>query len=95
MQSKQKKFEFLCSFFFTIFYFSDDKSILLDCGEGTHGQIVKHFGLKKSKKLLKKLSAIYISHKHHDHFIGIFGILKARRKAFEEENKEVRFLKFL
>lgn len=53
--------------------------MLLDCGEGTYGQLVRHFGLSYTEKVLADLKAIYISHLHADHHIGLIGVLSARQ----------------
>ncbi len=42
---------------------------LVDCGEGTQLQM-KRFGVKKNR-----LSHIFISHLHGDHFLGLMGLL--------------------
>lgn len=55
--------------------------ILLDSGEGTYGQIVRFHGRDKSDEVLRNLKAIYISHLHTDHHVGLIGILKGRRRA--------------
>ncbi|XP_060802731.1 ribonuclease Z, mitochondrial isoform X2 [Amyelois transitella] len=62
----------------------DNKSMLLDCGEGTLGQIVRFFGPKRVNWFLRSLRAIYISHLHADHHIGLIGVLQARRQAFKD-----------
>uniref|UniRef100_A0A6B2EER2 Zinc phosphodiesterase ELAC protein 2 n=1 Tax=Phlebotomus kandelakii TaxID=1109342 RepID=A0A6B2EER2_9DIPT len=69
---------------------SKDGSILLDCGEGSLGQILRFYGTEKGREILRSLQAIYISHLHADHHIGLIGILRARRRCFEvfrEEDK--------
>ncbi|XP_048520039.1 ribonuclease Z, mitochondrial isoform X2 [Dendroctonus ponderosae] len=62
---------------------SDTKNILLDCGEGTCGQITRFFGQEKANKVLTEIDAIYISHLHADHHIGLIGVLQGRRKALD------------
>ncbi|CAG5051844.1 unnamed protein product [Parnassius apollo] len=62
----------------------ESRSMLLDCGEGTFGQLVRFFGPKRVNVFLRTLKAIYVSHLHADHHIGLIGLLQARRQAFEE-----------
>ncbi|XP_055545892.1 ribonuclease Z, mitochondrial [Wyeomyia smithii] len=55
-------------------------SILLDCGEGTAGQIVRFFGRHQAEKVFETIKAVYISHLHADHHLGLFGLFQMRRK---------------
>jgi len=48
---------------------TQDSSFLIDCGEGTQNQLAK-YKLKRSK-----ISHIFISHLHGDHYFGLIGIL--------------------
>ncbi|XP_014784508.1 zinc phosphodiesterase ELAC protein 2 isoform X1 [Octopus bimaculoides] len=57
-----------------------DNYILLDCGEGTAGQLYRHYGEENSAHILRNLKAIFISHMHADHHMGLFGILRDRQK---------------
>ncbi|XP_046959324.1 ribonuclease Z, mitochondrial isoform X2 [Vanessa cardui] len=66
----------------------EQRSMLMDCGEGTFGQLVRFFGPKKVNAFLRTLKAIYISHLHADHHIGLIDVLQARRQALEEIDKE-------
>ncbi|BET01573.1 zinc phosphodiesterase [Nesidiocoris tenuis] len=56
---------------------SPDKFVLADCGEGTYGQLVRFFGPDDVDRVLRNIKAIYISHLHADHHIGLIGVLKA------------------
>ena len=47
--------------------------VLFDCGEGTQRQMMK-FGLSYSK-----VQAIFISHLHLDHLLGVFGLSETLR----------------
>ena len=69
--------------------------IFLDCGEGTLSQCIRHFGPLKTKDILRKLKAIFISHQHADHHLGMIGIIQARKQAFEEEQLKVDKLDLL
>lgn len=53
---------------------------LLDCGEGTYGQIVRLYGSARAEQILRQLQAVYVSHLHADHHIGLIGLLRERRQ---------------
>ena len=60
-------------------------SLLLDCGEGTYGQLFRKFGKEKTEKILKKdLTAILITHMHADHHLGLVKFLKKRAEFTTE-----------
>ncbi|XP_050670855.1 ribonuclease Z, mitochondrial isoform X5 [Leptidea sinapis] len=62
----------------------EQRSMLLDCGEGTFNQLVRFNGAKRVNTFLRTLKAIYVSHLHADHHIGLIGVLQARRQALDE-----------
>ncbi|KTF93497.1 hypothetical protein cypCar_00017334, partial [Cyprinus carpio] len=45
---------------------SSSQSLLLDCGEGTFGQLCRHYG-NDVDEVLSRLSTIFVSHLHADH----------------------------
>lgn len=45
---------------------SSTQSLLLDCGEGTFGQLCHQYG-NGVDEMLAKLSAVFVSHIHADH----------------------------
>ncbi|XP_037872665.1 ribonuclease Z, mitochondrial isoform X2 [Bombyx mori] len=69
-----------------VLHVDEHSSIVLDCGEGSFGQMVRFYGPKKVNAFLRTVKAIYISHLHADHHIGLIGLLQARREAFEESS---------
>ncbi|KAK5989882.1 Ribonuclease Z 1 [Cladobotryum mycophilum] len=50
---------------------------LLDCGEGTLGQISRLFGEEEAADVLRNLRCIVISHAHADHHMGTPTVIKA------------------
>lgn len=61
--------------------------ILLDCGEGTAGQLYRHYGDEATANILRNLKAIFISHMHADHHMGLFGILLDRAKVMSKNGE--------
>ncbi|TIA93899.1 hypothetical protein E3P81_00711 [Wallemia ichthyophaga] len=76
-------------------------NILLDAGEGTWGQLARMFGERSRNTpprdgdgddredawdVLKNTKAIYLSHVHADHHIGLAKLLQLRSKAVGQEN---------
>ncbi|KAK7232670.1 3'-tRNA processing endoribonuclease [Aureococcus anophagefferens] len=53
--------------------------LLLDCGEGTLGQLHKVYG-GATDAVLAGLGAIWVSHPHADHHLGLPALLAARRR---------------
>ncbi|KAB0794016.1 hypothetical protein PPYR_13636 [Photinus pyralis] len=70
-----------------ILFRTNSGNILLDCGEGTFGQLVRFFGPDKSDEVLANIKAIFVSHLHADHHIGLIGVLQGRRRALNRLQK--------
>ena len=51
---------------------------LLDCGEGTYGQLSRCFGYNKLFDKINNIKMVFISHMHADHHLGLRTIIKAR-----------------
>ncbi len=56
-----------------------DKSVLLDCGEGTMGQILRSHG-QNYKTILRSIQTVFISHLHADHHAGLINFFRQRQK---------------
>ncbi|XP_076298714.1 ribonuclease Z [Lasioglossum baleicum] len=56
-------------------------NILLDCAEGSLCQIIRLYGNSGALNILRDTKAIFLSHKHADHHMGVIGLLKAREKV--------------
>lgn len=50
-------------------------AILLDCGEGTYGQLRRFFGRKLE---MRRIKGVYVSHPHADHHLGLVDVLRHR-----------------
>ncbi|KAF4520499.1 hypothetical protein B566_EDAN004750 [Ephemera danica] len=49
----------------------EDQTVLLDCGESTIGQLIRLLGEEGSQRVLRSLQAVFVSHLHADHHIGL------------------------
>lgn len=63
--------------------------VLLDCGEGTWGQMVRLLGVRDAQRAVGNLRVIFISHMHADHHLGLMTVLHQRSKAIRDMS-EVR-----
>ncbi|EHB11816.1 Zinc phosphodiesterase ELAC protein 2 [Heterocephalus glaber] len=70
----------------TLINISPDKSLLLDCGEGTFGQLCRHYG-DQVDRVLGTLAAVFVSHLHADHHTGLLNILLQRERALASLGK--------
>jgi len=62
---------------------------LLDCGEGTVTQLFRSLGSEGASEVLLGLKAIYVSHQHADHHLGMISVIQAREQAFRDAGKPV------
>ena len=56
-------------------------SYLLDCGEGTLGQLARIYSRQELVEVLRDLRMIWISHMHGDHHLGTTSVIKAWHEA--------------
>lgn len=54
-------------------------SLLLDCGEGTLGQLKRRYGVDGANDAIRTLKCIWISHIHADHHTGLARVFALRR----------------
>ncbi|KAI3629969.1 hypothetical protein MIR68_011404 [Amoeboaphelidium protococcarum] len=60
-----------------VVFTSDDEAMMLDCGEGTYGQLLRLMGADSLADFLtRKLRMLFISHMHADHQMGIIRLLQ-------------------
>ena len=63
----------------SIFVDLPDGGVLLDCGEGTFGQLVMYCGDEnKAKNIVQNIRMIWISHHHLDHHVGLWRLIEIR-----------------
>lgn len=56
----------------------NDNMMLLDCGEGTVGQLLRH---RSCNNTLEPIRAVWISHPHADHHLGLLRLLHDRNSG--------------
>lgn len=62
-----------------IYVFVKGYGILMDCAEGSYGQLYDHFQtLDKINDSIFKLRVVFITHIHGDHQLGIIKIMAER-----------------
>ncbi|KAI9783067.1 MAG: Zinc phosphodiesterase ELAC protein 2 [Geoglossum umbratile] len=65
-------------------------SYLFDCGENTLGQLRRMFRAEQVLEILRDLKAIWISHLHADHHLGITSVIKAWYEEVWGNGKQAR-----
>lgn len=55
-------------------------ALLMDCGEGSLGQLVRRLGRDKTDEVLRRLGMVWVSHIHADHHVGLPSLLAARTR---------------
>ena len=68
------------------FEMSTRNSILLDIGEGTVGQLLRARHGDNQTEVLKGIRAVWISHPHADHHLGILRLLTERSRLTDRED---------
>ena len=58
-----------------------DGGVLLDCGEGTYGQLATRYGDAAMYELVRTLRFVFISHIHADHHVGLIRVLMERTRV--------------
>jgi ribonuclease Z len=62
--------------------------LLMDCGEGTLGQLNLRYSREQMLELFKNIKCLWISHMHADHHAGTAAFLAARRRALGDDEAE-------
>ncbi|XP_027342584.1 tRNAse Z TRZ4, mitochondrial isoform X2 [Abrus precatorius] len=73
--SQPSKYRNVSSIYINLF---SKGSMLLDCGEGTLGQLKRRYGVSGADDAVRALRCIWISHIHADHHTGLARILALR-----------------
>uniref|UniRef100_A0A3Q3BM38 Zinc phosphodiesterase ELAC protein 2 n=1 Tax=Kryptolebias marmoratus TaxID=37003 RepID=A0A3Q3BM38_KRYMA len=69
----------------TLVNISPGRSVLLDCGEGTFGQLCRQYG-DDVDQVLSRISTVFISHLHADHHTGLIKLLRQRQRALVRQH---------
>ncbi len=66
----------------------NDNAMLLDVGEGTIGQLLRAKQHRESNlsQVIEKIKAVWISHPHADHHLGILRLLEERKRLLGQKD---------
>ena len=67
-----------------------DYFVMFDCGEGTLLQLYRLHGISHTNHILKNLKAVYISHLHADHHLGLVNIILERERALMDSDESLK-----
>lgn len=74
-----------------IHVFSHKSAVLMDCAEGTYGQLVDYFGDgEKLEQVMLKTKVVFITHLHGDHTLGLARFLQERDSLLANLTEEER-----
>ncbi|XP_063444670.1 zinc phosphodiesterase ELAC protein 2-like [Mytilus trossulus] len=71
-----------------LLHMDEETNLLMDCGEGSLSQLLMLYG-DKTDEVLIKLKAIFISHLHADHHLGMSGLVFERKAALARAGMEI------
>lgn len=75
-----------------ILVFIKGHGLLMDCAEGSYGQLLDHFqSVDRVNEVLLKMRVVFITHIHGDHQLGILKIMLERDRLLEKQIKEGTF----
>ena len=67
--------------------------ILMDCSEGSYGQLLDHFNDQSLvDQLLLRTKFVFLTHIHGDHQLGILKILVERDDLLEDRDENVLYV---
>ncbi len=64
---------------------NNGRGILLDVGEGTVGQLLRTLHLRSSAELFQSIKAVWLSHPHADHHLGVLRLLHEKMKQLSTD----------
>jgi len=69
-----------------ILLFLKGHGLLMDCAEGSYGQLLDHFqSVDRVNEVLLKMRAVFITHIHGDHQLGVIKIMLERDRLVDAQ----------